>query len=243
MGTKVERIERYLRGVAAPTCVSERHRQQLRRLILGEIGDRRTVGVPGAIRQIAVAGVMLVCLGGAVGTFISLRQGTAEGRAGDRELPVRADAQHGQTLSTATADFNGVMELLQTAREPGQQPKLLPEQADVEVVLAGTDDHLPARMIEVATSARSDRPVQYAVTRGRKNAAGTGSFSPRPPSLSQADWAELSQLCQAGKGENLGTQEQPWMGRACVFQCERYTLRNGTRVIVSVGVPKEAQPK
>jgi hypothetical protein len=243
MGTKVERIERYLRGVAAPTCVSERHRQQLRRRILGEIGNRRSAGVPGAIRKIAAAGVMLVCLAGVAGTFISLRFRTADGRAGDSEPVVRKDAQNGQALSTATADANGVRELVQRAMESGHQPKLLPEQADIEVILAGTDNHLPARMIEMETSGRSDRPVQYAVTKGRKNVVGTGSFSPRPPSLSQTDWAELSQLRQAGKGEDLGTQEQPWMGHPFVFQCERYILRNGTRVMVSVGVPKEAQPK
>jgi len=68
-----------------------------------------------------------------------------------------------------------------------------------------------------------------------------GAVPARLTSLPPADWLELGQLRQTGKGEDLGTQEQQLKGRVFVFKRERYTLRNGTKVTLSVGAPKEAQ--
>lgn len=136
-------------------------------------------------------------------------------------------------------DANGTTDVVQTAKEPGEADLLL-EQGDIELV--GANDYSPVQVIEVEASGHPDSrtPLQYAVAKGRRNVVGVNSHSPLPASLSQADWVELSKLRQAGKGEDLGTQEKQWKGRAFVFRRERYTLRNGTRVIVSTGVPRDA---
>ena len=240
MCTNVERTERYLRGVAVPNYGSERHRQQLRRRILGEIGNRRATPVPDKFWNIAVAAVVLVCLGGAVGTVIDVRYRSAGRQADGLERSVSEDSQNAYAPNTAIPEANDAMDAVQTAKEPGEID-LLSKQDDIEVVMVGANNHSPAQTIEVEASGRPDTPLQYAVAKGHRTVVGVSNHSPPLTRLSQADWAELSQLRQAGKGENLGTQERQLKGRAFVFQRERYTLRNGTRVIVSAGAPKEAQ--
>jgi hypothetical protein len=223
-----------------PNYVSERHRQQLRRRILGEIGNKRTIPVSGRIWNIAAAAVILVCLGGAVGTVIDVRYRSAGRQADGTDQLVSEDAQDGYTPSSLIPDANGATDVVQTAKEPGEAD-LLPEQDDIEVVVVGTNDYSPVQVIEVEAGGRPDTPLQYAVAKGRRTVVGVSNHSPPLTRLSQADWAELSQLRQAGKGEDLGTQERQLKGRAFVLQRERYTLRNGTRVIVSAGAPKDAR--
>jgi hypothetical protein len=241
MGAKVERIERYLRGVAVPSYASERHRQQLRRRILGEIGKKRTISVPGRIWKVAVAGILLVCLGGAVGTLIDMRYHIADRQADGVGQLVAKDAREAYTPGSPVADANGAREMVQTAKEP-EKADLPPEPDDIEVVMVGANAHSPAQVIEVKASGRpGTTPLQYAVAKGRRNVVETSNHSPLSTSLSPADWVELSQLRQAGKGEDLGTQERQLNGRAFVFNRERYTLRNGAKVVVSVGMPKDTK--
>ena len=177
-----------------------------------------------------------------MGTFIDIRYRIADRQVDGIEQLVSKDVQEGYTLSTSIPDANGIMDVVQTAKEPGETDLLL-EQEEVEVVMVGANNHSPAQVIEVEASGHPDSrtPLRYAVAKGRRNVVGVDNHSPLPSSLSQADWVELSQLRQAGKGEDLGTQERQLKGRAFVFNRERYTLRNGTRVIVSVGAPKGAQ--
>ena len=250
MGANVERVERYLRGVAAPNRVSDRHRRQLRRRILGEIENRRTIPAPGRIWNLAAAAVVLVCLGGAVGTVIDVRYHNAGRQAGGIEPLAGEDAKSEYMLSTPMPDANSIGDVVQTAQEPKETDPLA-EQDDGEVIMVAADNPSPIEVIEVETNGRpgstggfttrSDSPLKYTVTKGRPNVIVTGNHAPPPVSLSQADRVELSQLRQAGKGEDLGTQEKQLQGRTFVLKRERYTLRNGTRVIVSAGMPKEAQ--
>jgi hypothetical protein len=240
MGTNVERVERCLRGVAVPSYGSERHRQQLRRRILGEIGKKRTMPVPGRIWRIAAAAGILVCLGGALGTLIDMRYHLADRPADGIGLPVGKDAQEAYAPGSPLPDANGVMETVQTAREP-EKADILPEPGDIEVVMVGANDHSPAQVIEVKARGRPATPLHYAVAQGRRNVVETSTRSSPPNSLSPADWVELSQLRQAGKGEGLGTQERQLNGHAFVFHRERYTLRNGAKVVVSVGMPKDTK--
>jgi hypothetical protein len=222
-----------------PDYISARHRQQLRRRILGEIGNKRTIPVPDKIWNIAVAAVVLVCLGGAVGTVIDVRYRNAGRQADSIERPISEDSQNVYVPNTAILEANGVMEAVQTATEPAEAD-LVPEQDDIEVVIVGTNDHSPLIEVEAGGHPDNRSPLRYAVAKGRRTVVGVSNQSLPLTRLSQVDWAELSQLRQTGKGENLGTQERQWKGRAFVFQRERYTLRNGTRVIVSAGVPKDA---
>jgi hypothetical protein len=240
MGTNVERVERCLRGVAVPSHASERHRQQLRRRILGEIGKKRTMPVPGKIWRIAAAAGILVCLGGAVGTLMDMRYHVADRQAGGVELLVSKDAQEAYRPGSSIPEANGVMAKAQTAKEP-EKAGLPPEPDDIEVVMVGANDHSPAQVIEVKARGRPATPLHYAVAQGRRNVVETSTRSSPPNSLSPADWVELSQLRQAGKGEGLGTQERQLNGHAFVFHRERYTLRNGAKVVVSVGMPKDTK--
>jgi hypothetical protein len=240
MGTNVERVEQYLRGIAAPSYGSERHRQQLRRRILGEIGKKRTMPVPGRTWRIAAAAGILVCLGGAVGTFIDMRYHLAHRQAAGVGPLVGKDTQEAYAPGSPAPEANGVMATVQTAKEP-EKADLPPVQDDIEVVMVGTNDHAPVQVIEVKASGRPATPLQYAVAKGRRNVVETSNRLPLPASLSPADWVELSQLRQAGKGEDLGTQERQLNGRALVFHRERYTLRNGAKVVVSVGMPKDTK--
>jgi hypothetical protein len=177
-----------------------------------------------------------------VGTFIDVRYRGAGPRADGVERLVSEGVQDEYALSTPIPEANGVKEVVPTAQEP-EGSNLPPEQDDIEVVVVGANDPLPAQVIEVEASGRSDgrTPLQYAVAKNRRNVVGVNNRSPLPANLSRADWIELSQLRQAGKGEDLGTQERQLKGRAFVLKRERYTLRNGIRVIVSVGAPKDAQ--
>jgi hypothetical protein len=59
-------------------------------------------------------------------------------------------------------------------------------------------------------------------------------------SLTARDWKEIDQLRQAGKGESLGLQETKVEGHTFTFQRQRYTLHDGTKVIVSVGEPNDS---
>ena len=250
MGTNVERVERYLRGVAAPNHVSDRHRRKLRRRILGEIGNKRPIPASGRIWNIAVAAVVLVCLGGAVGTVIDVRYHHAGRQANGIEPFAGEEAKDEYMLSTPMPDANGIAEEVHTAQEP-KEADLRPEQDDIEAVVAGANNPSPVEVIEVETTGRlgstgeykvrSDSPLTYTVAKGRRNLVVTRNYAPLPSRLSQADGVELSQLRQAGKGEDLGTLEKQLQGRTFVFQRERYTLRNGTRVIVSTVAPKEAR--
>ncbi len=169
-----------------------------------------------------------------------MRYRTADRQADGVEQLVSEDVRNEYILSTSLPDANGVTNAVQTAKEP-EKADLLPEQDDIEVVMVGANDHSPAQIVEVEARGRPGAPLQYAVAKGRRNVVGVNNHAPLPVSLSPADWGELSQLRQAGKGEDLGTQERQLKGRTFVFQRERYTLRNKTRVIVSVGTPKEAR--
>jgi hypothetical protein len=87
---------------------------------------------------------------------------------------------------------------------------------------------------------------RYPLPDGRTRTIGEGDpddeIEAPLTSLTTAAWKEIGQLRQAGRGEDLGLQEKEVKGRAFVFQRQRYTLQNGTKVIVSVGEPKDVPP-
>jgi hypothetical protein len=232
MSEDVEPIERYLRGVAVPQCVSEAHRQQLRRRVLGEIGTRR-VCLRNRGWKIAAAAVLVICLSGVVGTLLEMVcRPTGQGVDG-----VHRSAGIGrETVRTlSSADANGAPPTAQDSPEIG----LLYQQGNtelVQVIASEANGQLDGRTL-----------VQKHVwPDGRTTPLGEGDPNGRgrtpPVRLTSAVWTEISQLRQTGKGENLGTQEKRVKGRAFVFTRERYTLRNGTKVVLSVGEPKAVQP-
>ena len=235
MSENVERIERYLQGVAVPRDVSDAHRQQLRRRVLAEIGRKPAIlSMPGASWKMAVAAV--VCIAGAVGAFVELKhRGTGPERGGVYQLI----SNNHQNMSPRNAsDANGAM-------------NTAPAGKDLEIIsLLRQQDNLNlVSVIESEVNGRLDSRAllcQYAAPEGLMKTLGAGDPNVKEDSpltsLPAAAWTEISQLRRSGKAENLGTQVQAVKGRAFVFTRERYTLHNGTKVTLSVGAPRETEP-
>lgn len=229
-GENIERIERYLEGIAAPTYVCDPHRQQLRRRVLGEIAAKQAAFIRITGWKLAAAAVVLVSAAGAVGTFVGTNyrfagQGTFGSGQGNSYVLTASDAN-------GTADVIPVGKSTQEVDPLYQQGNLML----VRVVESEVDGRLDSRMLL----------CKYALAPGQ--ADGVAQSDPNREvqtdltSLPAAARAEISQLRRSGKGENLGTQVKEVKGRPFVFQRERFTLHNGTKITLSVGEPKEAEP-
>jgi hypothetical protein len=233
MSENIESIERYLQGVAVPRYISEAHRRQLRRQVLGVVNKRRAA-LP--LREVScwkIAAAVLVCVAGIVGMFVEARHHLAGPSAGGLyQLISRGRQPAGTAVVTDAND----------ATPTGKGLELIP-------LLYQQDNLQLVSVIESEVDGRLDSRTylcKYALPDGR-----AGSVGPRDPnqaetnpltSLPAAAWTEISRLRQTGQGENLGTQIQEVKGRPFVFTRERFTLHNGTKVLVSVGAPQEAEP-
>ncbi len=236
MSEKVESIERYLQGVAVPRYISETHRRQLRRRVLGVVGKRR-VALP--VRSVScwkIAAAILVCVAGLVGMFVETRHHVAGPNPGG--LYQLISKGHQRAGAAVIPNARDAAETTPTGKDLELIPLLYPQ-----------DNIQSVSVIESEVNGRLDSRTylcQYALPGGRAGAPGA-----RDPNQAQANpltslpaavWTEISLLRQAGQGENLGTQIKELKGRPFVFTRERFTLHNGTRVVVSVGAPQEAKP-
>ncbi|MBM4023811.1 MAG: hypothetical protein FJ280_00165 [Planctomycetes bacterium] len=235
MSTEVERIEQYLRGIAVPEYVSEPHRQQLRRRILGEVRTGRTTALPSRTWKLAAAAAVLVGLGGIVGIIIEMGSDAAGRKPGGDHQLVSQGALPVYTISTS--DANVAADAQQTETDLAVLD-LLRRQNAAKLV----------RVIESEVNGRLDSRTlvhRYTLPDGRVRTIGEGDRDyPKAAAqmcLTTAAWTEIDQLRQTGKAERLGPQEKEVKGREFVFNRERYTLRDGTEVILSVGEPKETE--
>jgi len=233
MSENIESIERYLQGVAVPRYVSEAHRRQLRRRVLGAVARRRpALPVRGMSWKIAAA--ILVCVAGLIGAFAQARHHAAGRSAGSLYQLISKGPQH--TGTTVLPDATDVK-----AAPMGRDLELIP-------LLYQQDNLQSVSVIESEVNGRIDSRTylcKYASPDGPSSALGSrdpnqAQISPLT-SLPATAWTEINRLRQTGQGENLGTQTKKVKGRPFVFTCERFTLQNGTKVLVSVGAPKEAQ--
>jgi hypothetical protein len=239
MNDDVERIERYLRGVVVPQCGSDRHRQQLRRQIVGGIMGPQTIRIGRRDWKIAaaVAAVIAVAgLAGAVGMIVERKHcSMGLGPDGVYQL-IGMDSKYAPALNVA--DINDAADAGRTAEDLAKID-LLRQQDAVKLV----------RVIESEVNGRPDSRTlvqRYTLPAGRTKTTGpslqNNDKNIAMTSLTARDWKEIDQLRQAGKGESLGLQETKVEGRTFTFQRERYTLHDGTNVIVSVGEPKDGSP-
>jgi hypothetical protein len=234
MSEKVESIERYLQGVVVPRYVSEAHRRQLRRRVLGVI-KRRPVLPVRAVSCWKIAAAILVCVAGVIGMFVEARHHVTGQNPGGLYRFISSGHQRAGTAAIPNA--NDAAEATPTERELELIP-LLYQQDNIQLV----------SVIESEVDGRLDSRTylcKYALPGGR-----TSTLGPRDPNQAQANpltslpaaaWTEISLLRQAGQGENLGTEIKEVKGRPFVYTRERFTLHNGTRVLVSIGTPKEAE--
>ncbi len=232
MSENIESIERYLQGVVVPRYLSEAHRRQLRRRVLGVVQRKRpALPMPGMSWKIAAA--ILVCVAGVIGAFVQARHHVAGQNPGGGYQLISKGHQHAGTA--VPPDTND------TTRT-GKDLELIP-------LVYQQDNIQSVSVIEAEVNGRVDtRTLLYKYALPGERTSTPGQRDPNQiqvnplTSLPAAAWTEISLLRQTGQGENLGTQIREVKGRPFVFTRERFTLQNGTKVLVSVGAPKEAEP-
>ena len=235
MSENVESIERYLQGITVPRYVSEAHRRQLRRRVLGVVSKRRTALPVRGVSCWKIAAAILVCVAGVIGMFAEARHHVAGQDPGG--LYQFISKGHQRAGRAVVPDMNDRM-----AAQTGEGLELIP-------LLYQQDNIQLVSVIESEVNGRLDSRTylcKYALPDGRAGPLGHGDPNQAQvnplTSLPAAAWTEISLLRQAGQGENLSTEIKEVKGRPFVFTRERFTLHNGTKVLVSVGTPKEAEP-
>jgi len=238
MDSNIEKVERYLKGVHVPQHVSDPHRQQLRRRVLGRIEETQRASGHPRRWEVTAALAALICIAGAVGAFVVLKYyAVGQGPASANRF-VSEDRERAHVLSTS--DTNDVMGIGQAAGNLGDIDAARQKDGTelVQIIESEVNGRLANRMF-IRKCTLSD---------GRMKTVGEGDPDSRVQSLlvtlPTAARREMSKLRQAGKGETLGTQERQMKGRLFLFRRERYTLHDGTTVILSVGEPKDMrQPR
>ncbi len=227
MSENLEPIERYLRNLAVPRYVSEAHRRELRRHLLRELPQRQTIALWGVSWKIAAAAV--VCVAGVVGALLEARYHT--------DAPGTSGYQLIRAESRSDANTIGIMNAALTEKDLEGIETAHPQ-----------DDLKSISVIEAEVDGRLDSRVllcKYAVPEEQTQSVADPNHADKNTltNLPTAVWTEISQLRRSGRGEKLGTQVQQLKGRPFVFQRERFTLNNGTKIVLTVGAPKEAEAK
>jgi hypothetical protein len=232
MDSNIEKIEQYLKSVHVPQHVSDSHREQLRERILRRIEARQSLSRRRRRWEVTGALAALICLAGAAGAFVVAKHGIlGRGPAGAYES---VGESRGQAQAAGASDTDSVTTAEQTAGD--LQDTEATGQGDnaevVQVIESEVNGRLAGRMLiqKCVLSDGQTRIVGQADLNGKaQNVLVT---------LPVAARREMNQLRQAGKGESLGTQERQMKGRTFLFKRERYTLRDGTTITLSVGEPK-----
>ncbi len=231
MSENIESIERYLQGVVVPRYISEAHRRQLRRRVLSAVKRRPALPVRGVSWKIAAA--ILVCVAGVIGAFVEARHHVAS--QSPRGVYQFISKGHQRAGTAVIPDAND-------ATPTGKDLELIPlvyQQDNIQLVSV-IESEVDGRLDTRTLLYKYALPGEHTGTPGQRdpNQAQANPLT----SLPAAAWTEISRLRRTGQGENLGTQIKEVKGRPFVFQRERYTLQNGTKVLVSVGTPQEAEP-
>jgi len=251
MNENTERIERYLQGMVPPEHESERHRQQLRRRILGEIERRQTMSVNGRAWKIAAAVAALVCTGAVAAAVVGVKihQHYFEGRDADGAYHfstgpevVYESPQSGFSVAIGHAtvissnDPNFTVDVEQT-RKDLDEVAILRQQGAGELV----------GVIDTKTNGHFHRTFRYRYTLsdGRTHTMGEGDPDAqvrRTPEQMERDHQEIAQLRQRGERELVGVidaQVGDNLFRVCSYQ---YVLADGYTTTVGEGDP-ELQPQ
>lgn len=176
-----------------------------------------------AVAVIVIGAGAIVVVGVNIGTYFYM------GKDDGGHHFISTDGQ-----SIVTMDDNEVTNVEQT-RNDLHEMKLLSEQGKRKLV----------RVIEVRANGHLERRLfvyKYQLSDGR-----TREMSDPAPensgqwSLTDAQHKEAIQLKKAGDYEDLGTYEDEVMGRMFEFKRQQYVLSDGTKVIWSVGEPRDDQ--
>jgi hypothetical protein len=224
MNKNIEKIDRYLKGVALPEHISEQHRRQLRRQILNRIERRQTMSVRKRAWKVAAVLAVLIGVGAisVVGVNIGKYYYKGKNDAGTHIF-------YSEDLETVvTLDDDEVTDVEQTRRDLEeieflrQQDKR--ELLQVEIMMA--DGTLEMRVHVYKYKLSDGRIIDMREGVGGEHALG------------MARHQEWWQVKKAGPGEDLGTYEETVEDRVFSFKRERFFLSDGTEVVFSIGWPK-----
>jgi hypothetical protein len=231
MSKNIDKIDEYLRGIMLPEHVSHQHQQHLRRDVLGEIERRQTMSV--RIKSWKYAAVIALIFSGVVaaavvGLKIHKYRYIDQDDAGRHRL-LSEDGQSAVMLDATEADNP------EQARKYAEEIAVLRQQGKRELV----------RVVDSAVNGEHERRVlvyKYTLSDGRTTTMNEGDPDEKPAwRLTEPQFGELQKLKQAGKAEDVGTEDKIVKDRVFSFKHQRFVLRDGTEVIRSVGEPKDDQ--
>jgi hypothetical protein len=197
---------------------------------------------------IGVGGLTAVVVGVNVGQYYYF-----EGKQADGTYRFRSEQAW---VSGTVRDANGVEQPVITRRttsvavgpdRPDGSLDVEQTRKDLEEIdrLRQQDLRYLRGVIETETSGGFHRTLlyDYTLSDGRTYCSNEGDPDRKDETqhLTTAQWDELNQLRQAGKGQDAGTQEKQVKGRLFIFQRQRFILGDGTEVIRSEGTPKDSQ--
>ncbi len=194
----------------------------------------------------------LVCLGGLTAAVVgvNIREYYFEGREADGTYLFKSE----QTFDGGTQrDANGVEQRLITKHttvvtvgpdSPDGTLDVERTRRDLEEIdrLRQQDIRELKWVIDTETSQGSHRTLlyEYTLSDGRKWCRNDTDPDRRDGTrLTTAQWNELHQLQDAGKGQEAGTREEQIKGHLFSFQRQRFVLSDGTEVIRSEGKLKD----
>jgi len=226
MNKNIEKIDRYLKGIALPEHISEQHRRQLRRQILNRTERSQTMFV--RKRAWKVAALLTVLIGAGAISVVGVNIGRYFYMGQDDAGVHIFRSEDFETV--VTLDDNEVTDVEQT-RKDLEEIELLRQQDKRELLQVET-------MMTDGTLEMRVHVYKYELSDGRtidmREGAG-GKFA-----LGMARLQEWIRVKKAG-GEDLGTYEEFVRNRVFSFKRERFFLDDGIEVIWSCGTPKDDQ--
>ncbi len=231
MNKNIEKIDRYLKGIALPEHISEQHRRQLRRQILNRTERRQTMFVRKRAWKVAAVLAILIGVGAIAVVGVNISKIYYKGKTDDgAHIFISDDLETVVTMDEVT-------DVEQTVRDL-EEMKILSQQGKKEL--------LRIKETIIGTYRLKTHNYRYQLSDGRTTDMGEGADDMPVYNVEQwkefgAQLEEFRQLQKAGPGEDLGTYEETVEGRVFSFKRERYFLSDGTEVIFSRGTPKDGQ--
>ncbi len=123
---------------------------------------------------------------------------------------------------------------VEQAQDDLQEMKKLSHQGRrelIRIIENKANGHLERRLFVYAYQLADGRTREM----GEAAPDNSGSYT-----LTDAQHAEMIQLKKAGPGEDLGTYEEDVQGHTFLFQRQQYLLSDGTKILWSIGEPKNS---
>jgi len=252
MNRDTERIERYLKGVGVPESASDRHRQQLRRQILGEIERTQTMSVQGKAWRVAAVAA-LVCTGAIAATVgVQVHRYYAEGPAADGsyvfqtepEMVFQKTAYEGQGVRSGTVTGVARGTIIQPSA-PGQAVDVEQTKRELEEIdrLRQQDLRKLVRVIDTEVNGRFHHRTfcyEYRLSDGRTQTIGENAPEMDGAGSSaqiEKDHEEIARLRQQNRRDLIRVYDTQIGGETFRTYSYRYTLADGRVRTVGEGDP------